>query len=541
MRKRLLLAFSLANLCLYGAWREVLSPEASSHFYYWKHYPGYVALAALAGNVALLTALFLLCFYLTRRFGGRHASQLARAGFVLVFLLALNSAYVQLNSLTGHWLRAHLGRAGLVIIIGLLLAALGGALVRYGLQKFARVVAIILLIMSPFGVLGFLQATWQAVKYDRLVEHEQTNAPLSATSAQTQRRVVWLIFDELDERVAFAARPPGVSLPEFDRLQQESFTATNAFPPGSHTMQSLPALLTGQLVAAVKPVGPDELLLTIAPQQTTVRWSTQADIFNAARAAGLNTAVVGWYHPYCRIIGARLNACYAEPASQLIDFTRFSFADNLRRQARSLLYLLPFAKAPRPPTRQLNADALRSDHLNDYRALVAHADALTTDQRFGLVFVHLPVPHPPNIYDRATGAFTTTGASTYLDNLALADRTFGELRRAMERAGTWEQTTVLVSSDHWWRADFWRGHPFWTAEDEALSAGRVDHRVPFLVKLAGQHTARTYQPAFNTVLTHDLILTILNGQISDAAQLAAWLDAHRTIGESPYESYDDTE
>ena len=118
MRKYLLLAFSLANLCLYGAWREVLSPEAASHFYYWKHYPGYVALAALAVNVALLTTIFLLSFYLTRRFGGRHWRQLVQASFVLIFLLALNSTYVQLNSLTGHWLRAHLGRAGLVVIIG---------------------------------------------------------------------------------------------------------------------------------------------------------------------------------------------------------------------------------------------------------------------------------------------------------------------------------------------------------------------------------------------------------------------------------------
>ena len=39
-----------------------------------------------------------------------------------------------------------------------------------------------------------------------------------------------------------------------------------AFPPAGHTSQSIPALLTGQLIAAVRPVGPDELMLTLPTQ-----------------------------------------------------------------------------------------------------------------------------------------------------------------------------------------------------------------------------------------------------------------------------------
>lgn len=542
MRRHLLRAFSLANLCFYRAWRDVLSPEASSNFYYWKHYPGYVALAALALNVAALTLLFFLCSYLVCRRSGARLQQLARGAFVLVVLLALNGIYVQVNSRTGHALRAHLGRIGLIMLVGLLLAALSFALLRYGLQRVAHGLGISLLILAPFGFLGFAQATWQAVSYARLIEHEQAHAPLlTALNAQPHPRILWLIFDELDARLAFTARPASLKLPAFDRLRQESFQATNAFPPGSHTLQSLPALLTGQMVSAVKPVSPDELLLTIPQQQATVPWSRQADIFTAARAAGFNTALVGWYHPYCRIIGARLNACYAEPASQLIDSARFSLTGNLLAQERGLLYLLPMPMAARTTTRALNVNALRAGHLNDYRILCAQAKSAATNPTFDLLLIHLPVPHPPGVYDRTTGAFTTTGASSYLDNLALADRTLGELRQAMEQAGTWENANVILSSDHWWRTDFWDKHPFWTNADQLLAAGGGDHRVPFLVKLARQQTPSTYAAAFNTVLTHDLILALLNGQITDAAQLKTWLDAHRTIGESPYESYDDTE
>jgi hypothetical protein len=40
---------------------------------------------------------------------------------------------------------------------------------------------------------------------------------------------------------------------------------------------------------------------------------------------------------------------------------------------------------------------------------------------------------------------------------------------------------------------------------------------------------------FNTVLTHDLLLAILRGEVSDTKGAAAWLDRHRSIGRSPYD------
>jgi arylsulfatase A-like enzyme len=165
------------------------------------------------------------------------------------------------------------------------------------------------------------------------------------------------------------------------------------------------------------------------------------------------------------------------------------------------------------------------------------AENVVGDQSFGLVFIHLPVPHPPAIYNRASGNFAMQ-KNGYLDNLALADRVVGELRQKMEQAGVWEHTTLIVSSDHWWRSDYWRKRVFWSGADEAI-AGVVDHRIPFIVKLAGQTTAAQYDAAFNTVLTHDLILEVLRGGISNQGDLAGWLDKHRTIGESPYQSYED--
>ncbi|MGH2393178.1 MAG: hypothetical protein ACRDGH_06720, partial [Candidatus Limnocylindria bacterium] len=137
-----------------------------------------------------------------------------------------------------------------------------------------------------------------------------------------------------------------------------------------------------------------------------------------------------------------------------------------------------------------------------------------TDSRFGLVLLHLPLPQPPGIYDRATERLTpwsVTGAAPgYLDNLALADRIVGDLRRGIGRANLGDRTWIVVSSDQWWRGS-------------AAFDGQVDHRVPFLIRPPGGGRASHVDVAFNTLITHDLLLAILRGFISDTRDTAAWL------------------
>jgi hypothetical protein len=65
----------------------------------------------------------------------------------------------------------------------------------------------------------------------------------------------------------------------------------------------------------------------------------------------------------------------------------------------------------------------------------------------------------------------------------------------------------------------------------------IDHRVPFVIKPPGRNGPVTYAPAINTLLTHDLILAILRGEVADQSALAGWLDANGkplpTVGAAP--------
>jgi len=540
MFRKLALAFSVANLCFFKAWRDVLSPQAIAYLYLWKQNPGFASLLALLINVLTLTAVFYLGFTLAWRHAGAFLQDCLRLSFLLIFLRSLNGVRIQFHTLSTGQLRLVFGRVGFFGLGMFLLALLIVIIGRYGIVNVTRVAAVVALILSPLGLVAATQGTVQVIKYNSLVSHERQSTPLIPASVTPGPRVLWVIFDEMSSELAFGRRPPELELPEFDRLQDVALSAANAYPPAGRTMQSIPALLTGQLVAAAKPAGPDELQLTFAGQSAPVAWSRQQDIFSVARAIRLNSAVVGWYHPYCRVLGDRLTRCFWQPASQLTNPEKFGVARMMLVQDAGALQLLPFTGRLREWILNKTPD-YRTPHLGDYLVLVDRAAELAADSDVKLAFVHLPVPHPPFIYDRKRGVWDTTGELSYLDNLALADRALGQLRRAMEQAGTWDTTTVVISSDHWWRTEYWdMRKPIWSPADDPYRGEGADHRIPFLIKLAGQKTGTRYQAPFNTVLTHDLILDVLNGKVSGADQVTTWLDTHRTIGESPFQAYDDS-
>jgi hypothetical protein len=148
-----------------------------------------------------------------------------------------------------------------------------------------------------------------------------------------------------------------------------------------------------------------------------------------------------------------------------------------------------------------------------YHNVLAAAERRLRNSHAGLILVHLPVPHPPPIYDRRRNALTTWMTSSvpgYLGNLKLADRTLGDLRRLMEEDGTWDQTTVLVMADHPWR------------ESRRLD-GLTDRRIPFILKLAGQRHGLAYATPIDTARTSALLLAILDDRLREPADVAQWL------------------
>ena len=345
-------------------------------------------------------------------------------------------------------------------------------------------------------------------------------------SGPTHVRVIWIIFDELSQTIAFGNRPADLALPNFDRLMRESFYGSAAESPANATEIAMPSLILGERIIGASLLGPDELRLRLASRSEPLAWSSLPNVFDAARDLGFNTALVGWYHPYGRLLNHSLTKCYWTAG-----WLGAGIEEKLRPQAlvdamwdRLLLQFAALPLAGRLPG-VFPGIYQRREKIERFSWLRDRALEIVSDPGIGLALIHLPVPHPPAIYSRTGGALTARGRVGYLDSVALADRTLGELRHNMEQAGLWDRTAVLVSADHGWRTHTWRGNPEWTPEEEAASHQDTS-RVPFLLKLPEQTSRVVYSKPFNTIVTRQLITGILSGELTDPSVLPGLIERH---------------
>lgn len=509
MARDLIKALSLANLCFIITWNELLNSPIRR----------FNTCLAIIINVVLLGALFWIGVTLARRSGNVLAMRLVRFFFPLVVLLPLNGLTLIL-----------LPRETLInqlIALGIAIAIMGLFEVMPWHRVILRTSAIAVIVLFPFFLITISQAFWSAIN----VPHMPLAPALSARNTPTPR-VLWLVFDELDQQVAFSNRPATLQLPELDRLRSQSLYATNVYSPSDSTMVSLPALITGKLLSNTKLVNQSRLMITFADSERSVSWDSVPNVFTEARDAKYNTALISWfgYIPSCYILRESLSSCY------LIDAEAMTMRATMSEQIEKVVTTIPLVSGLGIIGIRRN-ERDRKKSLDSYFGVLNAAKSVAADSQMGLMLVHWPVPHPPGIYRRDTDVFDVKAERSYVDNLRLVDRTLSELRRVMEGSGTWENTTVLLTSDHSLRRSYWRSTGPWTSEDADTIKNETDHRVPFILKLAGQKHSVAYDHIFNNVLTHDLILALLRSELSGTDSVVQWLDQHRSIGVSPYLFY----
>lgn len=489
-----LVALSLANLCLMGAWFPMLYDADLSYF---NKVPVLrPALLALATNILGFALLAWLIMRALRRFESRALHLACHLIFLCMLLVPLDFCRRTVFHITDYQLLSFLNQPLVILGAVVVLASAG-----WKHRQVARLAAVATGILSPLALFTLARIALLCLGAQHLAQdtREPVLPPLDPVR-ESQPRVVWIIFDETDQRLAFEQRPAGHQLPEFDRLRGEALCATNAYPPGDSTLLSMPALISGRPVSAVSIKNASDLNLAQADGGDTALWSQLPSVFSSARQLRVNTALVGWAHPYARVLGRALNYCAWYPIPGFEPGRASTFGASLKRELGCLAGTIHL--------RQLYADVCR--------ASLTESLALVTNSMYGLILLHLPPPHRPGIYRPEKDQYTIYGmpkVTGYFNNLMLADHFLGKLRQAMEKSGQWDKTWVIMSADHSWR-------------ESRLYDGRRDLRVPFLVKAPGQSKAITLSSQMNTLLTHDLILAILRGEIIDQQNAAVWLDTH---------------
>jgi hypothetical protein len=315
-----------------------------------------------------------------------------------------------------------------------------------------------------------------------------------------ERRIVWFLFDELSYDQTFEHRFPSLALAAFDSFKSRSVVFTNLRPAGYYTDRVIPSYFLGKSVDNIRSNldGDPVVNSTGKPWQA---FDARATLFAEAQRLGWTTGVVGWYNPYCRILAGTLNYCFWRMGDGQSDG---AFPDHSALQNAAV----PLVEELRGLQHKPNFAQLK--HAEDLTAIMPQAEALLRDQSIDFVFIHLPIPHPPGIYDRRTESRSTTGS--YIDNLALADKSLAELMAILNATPLASRTTVIVCSDHSWRVPMWRPAGPWTKEDEAASHGRFDPRPVLMIHFPGQQEEQVVTVPFPSIRIHEIIQHMLRGE-----------------------------
>ncbi len=503
-----LLALLFANFCFARVWSELVDYSAADSFFFFRPPPAAAYLAVWA-NILVWAAVSWAMLQWLRRY--RVPPVLSGAAFFLVCLIPLNALRAVMST------RLQLLRAGLFVVVGTrgVTALISFALLilivvvwRFGARVQAAAVSTLFL-TTPLLALQFAATGWRLLSAQPDSFANRPLRPFQERAATAQipgsPRVVWIIFDEMDYRLSFPERPKTLLLPAFDRLSAGAVHLTHALPPANWTGGSVPALLHGATIRELRPMGPGRAEIAYSDSAGPGPWNSSQTIFSTARQLGYNSAVVGWYLPYCRVLNDDLSVCDWTAMSNQMNSTGGQFREILLNQNRSLFetsLLSPFGQS-----------LTIKGHIDTVQANLQHARQAVSDPRLGLVFLHFPVPHPPPVYDRFRQTMTISNSplSGYIDSLALADRILGQLREAMERCGLWEKTTVLVTADHSFRAS-------------AALDGKYDPRIPYVLKLPGESRGEQYDEVFPTVRTRSLLTAILQGELQSPGDVVHWMD-----------------
>jgi hypothetical protein len=264
------------------------------------------------------------------------------------------------------------------------------------------------------------------------------------------------------------------------------------------TTDALPILLYGKRIVDSGVEGAANRLVVFADGTSTVVGAGNS-IFARVRAQGWNSAVAGWYLPYCRDFGSQLTDCYWDVRYELRSSARPAFFEAAKGETRMLFETTMFS--PFGPSLVLTR------HAAEYQALLAAARRYAADPSIGLALIHFNIPHAPYFYDPKVGRLGHYGYSLALYNSSLEwmDRSVGEILSSISAAGLDSKTAIILSSDHPER-NF-----------------TVDPYVPFIVHLPGAEAGWVSAEPFSTIETGNLALAIAHGEVKSPLDVQRFL------------------
>lgn len=494
MTRNYWISLSFANLVYLRAWADLLPPSGEDAFFR-KTLAGlgqYFGIAAGVFALSVVTFAIVSVAPKLPRWLQRIMPLLPIAMVAMAVRSVSTAAFVR----HGFFSSAAAGAAAVIIVIS-------------AVWFYSRTVSVLrgmALAATPCLAVTFLGSPIELQTQKRLPPDPPPAARLAGSPPV---RVLWILFDDWDERMTFADRAPGLQLPVIDELAYRSFNGTRALAVQAgrvpvdqmSTYGAVPSLLYGRVLGRAEV--PDAKTMNIdflPPTADAVTLGNGQELFSRVRARGWNAAAAGWYLPYCRVFGSQLSDCYWDIRYIPAYAASHNFVHAALDETRMLFETAAFS--PFGPS------LVDVRHQSEYREILASGRRFASDASIGVALIHFNIPHTPYFYDPKIGPSPRYGywGSLYSDALQWVDRSVGEILSSVRQAGLDGKTAVILSSDH----------PF-------RFSGSQDPHVPFIVHLPGTADGVVWDEEFSAIRTADLIMAIASGEVKLPSEVAQFV------------------
>lgn len=238
-----------------------------------------------------------------------------------------------------------------------------------------------------------------------------------ATTPQPPRvhpKLVWIVFDELSYDQLFEHRAHGLQLPNFDAFRSQSTLFTNVQPSGYKTVKILPSLLTGRTIDDFRFNFQNDFKVHYAGVHGWHLLNGSQTVFADAQKNGWRTGLVGWYNPYCTTYAGTIDDCYFMNLDSIVGdmAVHRSFWHNSQAPFLQMAHEI---ESPERAGRDSCTFEVRQ-HYQTHIDLEKHSLQLLRTDQADLIFLHVGIPHSPNIWRRIDNGYTQSCGSSYLDS-----------------------------------------------------------------------------------------------------------------------------
>lgn len=429
--------------------------------YFWQRQDALALMVA----VLILSLLVYGVGMLLSRWPWSRQRRLHELGLVLGLVAALLSQFPALNkepSVT----RATLLWLGVALVVGLAWRKWPDKL-----AKFARGVCLIMVPLVPILFLQILM--WKP--WD-VREFATPGGPVAEKSSGRPFMVL-MIFDELSwVRLA----PHGEVLdafPNIKQLTQHAVVNRAAHSAGWATRYAIPRMMF-QANGEIVPGNGEASWKDSSGVRPTVEVPS---IFDELHRHNYRSSVIGFYINYRGLVGPDApDRVWSLPYAY--KRTTWSSEVGLMLMRNLQHWTDPLSQALWPP---LSSRVYSKSWVYLLSTMKASAlKALAEEPDNSLLLIHLPLPHAPFIFDeegKFRGAYQgermSEDSAGYERHLRYADHVLGEFIGALEKAGRYDQSLVVLTSDHSWRKE---------PDSSIVQQADSGLRVPLLVKWPGQ-------------------------------------------------------